>query len=101
MRSSPSHPPTKSRAGEVYRKSHQHLHSSKARACEEELEEEEDEEAEQDDHDGDDDVGLPVYDDEYFKRRRREMSPSELYFCGICSTKAAETKGTMCPYDNS
>ncbi|KAH7293135.1 hypothetical protein KP509_28G013400 [Ceratopteris richardii] len=25
------------------------------------------------------------YDEEYFKRRRREMSPSELYFCRVCS----------------
>lgn len=52
----------------------------KERSPEEEEEEQEGKEAEE---------GLESHGEEDIKRRKKEMSPSEFYFCEICASKAA------------
>ncbi|KAI5066648.1 hypothetical protein GOP47_0019272 [Adiantum capillus-veneris] len=92
MRPPSAHTSLKSRIiAEPTKKSLQHeLLCTKARVSGTE-EEEKEGDAEQDDgsEDGEDaDGGVVRFDEEYFKRRRREMSPSELYFCAECSATA-------------
>lgn len=101
MRSSSNshaHTSSKSHGAELSKKSLQHqILAAKARVSEKEEEEEQDD-AEHDEASEDgvyaDGEEAIIYDEEYFKRRRREMSPTELYFCAICSTAKGSTKSS-------
>ncbi|MCO5573553.1 hypothetical protein L7F22_027324 [Adiantum nelumboides] len=91
-----AHTSSKSRTTELStKKSLQHeLLSAKVRVSEKEEEEKEDD-ADQDDpsEDGDGTDGRVMrFDEEYFKRKRREMSPSELYFCTDCAAAKSRAK---------
>eukprot|EP00250_Pteridium_aquilinum_P002304 c12502_g1_i1 orf=411-1136(-) len=71
---------------------HQHQQKESVKRRSPKDEEEEDEEDEDEDDDDGDDVELGHHFEEGTKRKKREMSPSELYYCEICRAKAEASK---------